>query len=129
LPAVSTSGGETIDLSILTLTLTPFVPIVTRSTYSSFGAPFFYTAVNWGEKVEFYLEVYLKATSNTARARLINVTDGSIVVDSGLSTGSVSYKRLRSSALSLVDGKSYLVQFGTEDEASGAFKNAKIVVI
>ncbi len=129
LPAVSTSGGEPIDLSILTLTLTPFVPIVTRSTYSSFGAPFFYTAVNWGEKVEFYLEVYLKATSNTARARLINVTDGSIVVDSGLSTGSVSYKRLRSSALSLIDGKSYLVQFGTEDEASGAFKNAKIVVI
>jgi len=128
-PVVSISGGETIISGTLTLTLVSFIPTIAKSTYESYGAPFLYTSVNWGEKVEFYLETYLKATSNIARARLINATDGSVVADSELSTNSITYERLRSSALSLVDGKTYFVQFGTEDESSGAFKNAKIVVV
>ncbi len=128
-PGISVTGGEIVAPGALALTLTVFAPIAVKSTYESVGAPFLYTAANWGNAVEFFLEVFFRSTSGTARARLYSATDGIIVADSGLSTTSATLVRLRSGALTLVDGKSYFVQFGTEDAASGAFKGAKIVAV
>ena len=129
-PTVTATGDQLVTPTTLALLLTEFVPTVTVSgIYTSYGAPFLYTAANWNAAVEFFLEVYLKAIAGTVRARLWNVTDGAVVAGSGLSTASASYTRLRSGALTLTDGKSYLVQFGTEEVANGAFKSGKIIAV
>ena len=94
----------------------------------SFGIPFLYTAANWGT-VSFYLEVWMRASVGTARARLWNETDGVAVAGSDLTTASGSYVRLRTGALILTDGKLYNVQFGSEDADSGAFRGGKLVVV
>ena len=110
-------------------TLSALSTVVAKLTrHRSHGLPFLYTAANWGS-VSFYLEVFLQALSGTALARLYNQTDGVAVTNSELSTTSGSFVRLRSSALTLVDGKVYNVQFGSEDSNSGAFRGAKIVVV
>ena len=94
----------------------------------SFGLPFLYTAANWGT-VSFFLEVWMRAATGTARARLYNETDGVAVTGSDLTTTSGSYVRLRSGALTLTDGKLYNVQYGSEDADSGAFRGGKLVVV
>ena len=129
-PTVTATGDQLVTPTTLALLLTEFVPTVTVSgIYTSYGAPFLYTAANWNAAVEFFLEVYLKAIAGTVRARLYNDTDATVVTDSGLSTAATSYTRLRSSALSLTDGKIYLVQFGTESVANGEFKAGKLIAV
>ncbi|KKL85132.1 hypothetical protein LCGC14_1957770 [marine sediment metagenome] len=129
-PTVSTP--RLVTPTTLALVLTEFVPTVTVGgviAYTSYGGPFLYTAANWNGVAEFFLEVYLKAIAGTVRARLYNDTDATVVTDSGLSTAATSYTRLRSSALSLTDGKIYLVQFGTESVANGEFKAGKLIAV
>ncbi|KKK91037.1 hypothetical protein LCGC14_1134450, partial [marine sediment metagenome] len=129
-PTVTATGDQLVTPTTLALLLTEFVPTVTVSgIYTSYGGPFLYTAANWNAAVEFFLEVYLKAIEGTVRARLYNDTDATVVADSGLSTAATSYTRLRSSALSLTDGKIYLVQFGTESVANGEFKAGKLIAV
>ena len=96
--------------------------------YRSFGLPFLYTTANWSGTPSIFFEVFMRATSGTARARLYNETDAVAVTNSDVSTASVTYVRIRSAALTLTDGKVYVAQFGTEDGAGG-FKGAKIIVL
>ncbi|KKM05738.1 hypothetical protein LCGC14_1751080 [marine sediment metagenome] len=128
-PTVTVGAAVTVTPSTLAQALAFFAPTVTPSTYTTYGAPFLYTAANWGSALAFHLEVYIKAATGTARARLWNDTDGAVVTDSGLNTAVTSYTRLRSGALSLTDGKTYAVQFGTEDGTAGEFKHGKIIAL
>ena len=128
-PLVSVGAAIEVTPDTLALILATFAPTAIPSTYESHGAPFLYTAAKWGGSLTFYLEVYIKAVTGTARARLWNDTDGSVVTGSGLSTAQTSYTRLRTSALTLIDGKSYLVQFGTEDGTAGEFGNGRLIVL
>ncbi len=128
-PTVTVGAAVTVTPGTLAQALAFFAPTVTLSTYVAYGAPFLYTAANWNAAVEFFLEVYLKAIAGTVRARLYNDTDATVVADSGLSTAATSYTRLRSSALSLTDGKIYLVQFGTESVANGEFEAGKLIAV
>jgi hypothetical protein len=96
-------------------------------SFASYGVPFLYTAANWGA-VNFYLEVYVKATAGTVYARLYNVTDSAAVAGSQLSTAAVTYQRLRTAALTLTNGKTYRAQFGKEGADAGKFLGAKLVV-
>jgi len=130
--APTVAAPRLVTPTTLALLLTEFAPTVTVGgviAYTSYGGPFLYTAANWNAAVEFFLEVYLKAIAGTVRARLYNDTDATVVADSGLSTAATSYTRLRSSALSLTDGKIYLVQFGTESVANGEFKAGKLIAV
>ncbi|KKL49823.1 hypothetical protein LCGC14_2311660 [marine sediment metagenome] len=128
-PLVSVGAAIEVTPGTLALILATFAPTAIPSTYESYGTLFLYTAANWDGSLEFFLEVYCQAVAGTVRARLWNVTDGAVVAGSGLSTASASYTRLRSGALTLTDGKSYLVQFGTEEVANGAFKSGKIIAV
>jgi len=108
-----------------TLTVTE-VSVVTLGRYRTFGSPFLFTEDNWS--ATFYLEVHARATSGTLKARLYNLTDSTPVADSEVSTTSSTFVRLRSAAVSLVDGKEYAVQFGTVDGVGG-FKAARIIAV
>ena len=76
-----------------------------------------------------YFEVYLRATTGTARARLHNDTDDVSVAGSEVVTTSPTYVRLRSGALTLLDGRVYSAQLGAEGSDTGAFKAAKLVMV
>lgn len=121
------------------------IPIQIRSTHptpvpslqiwrDAVGSVFLYTAANWGA-VTWYLEVYMRSTSAKALARLCNITlaaevsNSVVTVDAG-SAGVLSVPtRVRSSALTLVDGNSYRIQYGVQDGGAGAFVSAKLIAI
>jgi len=94
--------------------------------YRAYGAPFLFTSANWGTQ-SFYLEVYLRATSGTVLARLYDRTAGAVVASSEVNTASTSFVRLRSAALTLVNGSEYEVQFGAAGSGAGAFRSAKVI--
>ena len=101
---------------------------VTDTFYYTFGVPFLYTAANWGS-VAWYFEVYMKATSGTALARLVDA-NGLALASSEVSTTNLqTYVRLRSAALTLVDGSTYQPQFGNKDMGAGAFRGAKLIAV
>lgn len=102
---------------------------VVLGRYSVFGLPFLYTAANWNRAPGFYLEVYLRATGGTVRARLYNTTDGTAVVNSEVTTVSATYVRLRSAALTLTDGKLYTLQLGSNNADGGGCRGAKLVIV
>ena len=111
-------------------TLSAIVTLVGQlGRFRSYGSPFLFTTANWGGSVQFYLEVYMRAASGTARARLYNETDGTAVASSDVTTASSSYVRVRSSSVTLVDGNVYSVQFGSNDNDGGAFRSGKLVAI
>ena len=97
-------------------------------SFRSQGLPFLYTSANWGT-VSIYLEVWMRASIGTARARLHDDTLGQSVAGSELTTTSATYVRLRSSALTLVNGRTYSVQFGRDETSSVGFKGAKLIII
>lgn len=100
-------------------------------TYTSLGMPFLYTANNWGtggSGVSFYLEVYMRQTTGTVYARLLNETDTTAVTGSTLSTTSSTFTRVRTAALTLTDGKTYRVQFGKIGADAGKTMGGKLVV-
>lgn len=63
---------------------------------------------------QFYLEVNMLTSnaSQTARAKLYNVTDSTDVLGSDVSTTSTSFDRVRSAAFNLQDAKEYQVKAG-----------------
>lgn len=97
-------------------------------TWMSFGREFLYTAANW-TVADIALEVYMRATSGTVRARLYDVTDDAFVSGTILFTASSSFARVRSTNLksSLIDGHAYRVQFGKENPDTGEFLAAQLV--
>lgn len=96
--------------------------------WTTVGGIFLFTSANWSESA-FYLETYIKAAAGTAYARLYDVTDTSPVTDSDVSTTSASLVRLRSSAMTLTDGKEYVAQIGVEAGDSGNVRSVKIIRI
>lgn len=100
----------------------------TPPNFTLYGAPFRYDSANWGT-VNFYLEVYMKATTGTVYARLYNITTNSEVPDSLLSTILTSLIRLRTGALTLTNTHEYRIQFGKSGSDAGEFLGGKLVVI
>ncbi len=89
-----------------------FSPKAAAFIFVSLDKRFLYTSANFGAGVNHYLEVHVRANTGTAFARLYDVTAAAVVSGSTVSTTSSSIARLRSSALTLVDGNEYVVQFG-----------------
>ena len=103
--------------------------IRTEQQFASYGPPFLYTAANWGA-VNWYLEVYLKATSAKVLAQLYDLTVSAAVANSLITVDAVyTYARQRSAALTLTDGHEYQVQFGNQDQGAGAFTGAKLIAV
>lgn len=100
---------------------TPDVP-----TFTSYGLPFLYTSANWTKP--FALEVYMRAITGMVFARLLNETDSVEVSGSVLSTTSTTFSRIRSGSLTLVNGKTYRLQFG-KSTGTGEFLGGQLVVI
>lgn len=92
------------------------------------GSPFLFTSANWGTQ-SFFLEVYMRATVGTAEAELYNVTDNATVANSGVSTTSTSLVRLRSTAITLVNGKEYRVQLLHLGPDGGAIVSARLIAV
>lgn len=98
------------------------------------GSSFLYTAANWGA-VTWYLEVYVRATSAKALARLYDITssaevaNSSVVIDAGSIGVLLVPTRARSLVLTLVDGHEYRVQYGVQDGGSGAAVSAKLIAV
>jgi len=93
----------------------------TKTFFTADDHPFTYTDANWGSPDDFYLEVWLLATSGTVYARLYDETAAAEVASSEVSTASATYVRLVSSALTLVDAHVYRFQLGG-DGSSGTVK-------
>lgn len=117
-----TNAGTILD----NYTVNPTVTAQAPPSFLSYGAPFLYTAANWGA-VTFYLEVYFKAISGTAIARLYNETDATEVSGSRITTTTGTIAAYRTSAITLVDGKTYRIQFGHLTGDSGSFLSARII--
>ena len=69
----------------------------------------------------------MKATTGTVLARLYNLTDGTPVIGSDLSTSSLSFVRLRSGVLTLTDGKEYVAQKGKVGLNAGELQIAELI--
>ena len=104
--------------------LVSWVELEVPLLYTAYGMPFLFTETEWSGGV-FTLEVYMRAITGTAYARLFNTSDMVAVTGSDLSTASAAFVRLRSGPLALVDAKEYRVQFARD--SSGEFLGAKLV--
>ena len=129
-PAVTVSDNKIVTPGTAALATARLAPTVTVAapTYTSYGLPFLFTSANWGS-VSIYLEVYIRATAGTVLGRLYDDSAGSAVSGSEVSTPSWSFTRLRSSALTLIDGNTYRLQFGRAISAAGEFLGGKLVVV
>lgn len=125
--ALNFSGSIAKQAAKVATGMLSFTGAITQKLIVQRGRPFLFTAANWGGTVNFFLEVYLRATSGTAEAELYNVTDGATVANSNVSTTSSAFVRLRSAAVTLVDGKEYRLQLAREVAAGGAILSAQIV--
>jgi hypothetical protein len=98
------------------------------------GSIFLYTAANWGA-VSFFLEAYYRSTSAKAMARLFDVTanaavaSSTLTLDAGLLGVLLIPTRIRSVALTLVDGHEYRIQYGVQDGGAGAAISAKLIAV
>lgn len=108
-------------LNLKTLAATE-VTVATLGRYRSFGTPFLYTAANWSGGTTFYLEVYFRAVSGTARARLYDATTGAGVAGSEITTTGGTLTLARSGAVTLVNGHQYFLQLGTTGASVGAIR-------
>ena len=98
-------------------------------SYTTQGSVFLYTSANWAGKYVYY-EASLRATLGTAYSRLYNLTDGEVVADSEISTTVTSgIDRVRSSALTLVNGKEYVAQFGRIAGDTGVFTGSRLIFV
>lgn len=91
------------------------------------GDVFKYVAAKYSSSLLVYFEVFLRATTGTAHARMFDATLSAAVSGSNLSTASATHTRQRSGPLTLVDGSEYLVEFGTLPGDAGAARGGKIV--
>ena len=112
-----------IDISEIEVLITGDPPWV------SHGTPFLYTTANWTAGSSMYFETYIRRTTGIAEARLYNVTDAVGVVNSNVAASTSSFIRLRSGAITLIDGKTYIAQFGAAKADAGEALGAKIINI
>ncbi len=92
------------------------------------GDIFSHVAANHGSGWVFHFEVFHRATTGTAYARLYNTTDSVAVANSAVNTASGTHVRQRSGAITLADGKEFRAQFGTVAGDAGGAIGAKIVL-
>ncbi len=97
--------------------------------YVLIGEVFSYTSANYGPGLANYFEVFHRATTGTAYARLYNTTDSAVVTGSEVNTASGTLVRQRSGAITLADGKTYRAQFGTVAADAGEAVGAKVVAL
>ena len=124
-PIVSITQNVLVTPGLVSLTLTRFIPLVLL--FTTYGGIFLWTSANWGS-VNIYLETYIRATTGTVYARLID-SDNNVVTNSEVSTALTTFQRLRSNALTLVNGKTYRNQFGKAGGDAGEFLEAKLIAI
>ena len=79
--------------------------------------------------VEFRHFSYMRATTGTAESRLFDETAAAAVAGSTLTTTSSSHVLQESSALTLVDGNSYINQVGKTGADAGAVLGLGVVTI
>jgi hypothetical protein len=91
------------------------------------GRLFLYTAANWGCPRTWYFETTMYAPVGTARAKLYDLTAAADVANSEITTGSVTKTRVRSAAITLVDGHAYEARFGALPAATCAATGACLV--
>jgi hypothetical protein len=112
-----------------TIAATDIASVEAGPIYTLYGITFLYTEDNWASSSLLYYEVYMKATTGRVYARLYNVTDGTGMLSSQVSTAGTSLERVRSNALTLVDGKEYRVQVGKFGSDAGEMVGAKLIIL
>lgn len=88
-----------------------------------------YTEANWHKDFAVVFESTIRATVGTARSRLFDITAAAAVANSEVTTTSGSMVRLRSAALTLVDGNEYRLQTGKIAGDSGFILNGHTIWI
>ncbi len=106
--------------------ITPYITGV-APIYLAKGDIFLYTAANWSPTPTWYFEATLKASTGTANARLYDLTSSAEVTNSAISTTNTTDTRVRSAAITLVDGREYEAQLGTRLSHSGTARGATII--
>ncbi len=87
-----------------------------------------YTEVALNPASAWYFEAFLLAASgDTARARLYDITADAAVANSEVTTTNTAVTRVRSSAITLVDGHDYKAQFGSTLADTGYTHGADLV--
>ena len=102
-------------------------PAATVERWLRVGASYLHTQTAWANSVRFYFEVYMRATTGTARARLYDITTGQVLAGSSLTTASSALVRLRPAAVTVVSGHEYEAQVGTTGLDGGAVLSARII--
>lgn len=92
------------------------------------GQRWLYTAANWAAR-SWYLEATFRSLAGgaTSRVKLYDLTAAADVASSEVTSMSATISRQRSSALSLVDGHEYEVQFGSGGGFSAAGRGARLL--
>ncbi len=106
---------------------THIVISVSSPVFVSVGKIFLFADAEWNDVLDFFLEVTLRATAGVAVARLFDVTAGAPVTNSVITTTSSTSVRVRSSALTLVDGNEYQIQFGSNVSSAGAAFGGQLI--
>ncbi len=105
----------------------PFIAGI-DTIYLAKGDIFLYTSANWSPTPTWYFEATLKADSgSTANARLYDLTSSAEVTSSAISTTNTTDTRVRSAAITLVDGREYEAQLGSRIDHSGTARGATII--
>lgn len=104
-----------------------FGGLIVAINYVSYGGEFLFTRANW-KGIAIYLEVYMRALSGVVYARLYDVTAGVEVTDSTINTSNLSFERIRSIALTLVDTHTYRIQVGRTSN-SGEVMAGRIIIL
>lgn len=103
------------------------IALSSTSWYTKDGV-FEYTAANWTRAVAFYHEARMVASSGTVHARVYDNTAAAAVASSELSSAAASRTRLRSAALTLIDGHEYEGQVGAGAADAGEVTSKVIAV-
>lgn len=115
-----------ISLGMEVSTPAPEVSYVTK------GKIFKFDSANWGSSVAFFHESTMKALGGGfVFSRVLDQTLGTPIVASEVSTGVSSFTRVRSPAISFVNGNEYVVQFGVRSGLghSGEIRGGEIIGI
>lgn len=107
-------------------TWNPYTP--TGVTWTTVGLETLFTEGNWSNQ-NTYFECYIKATSGTFYARLLDTTDSTEVGGSVLTTTSATFDRLRIGPFALTDGHEYRVQTGSINSSTGELIGAQLIRI
>jgi hypothetical protein len=96
--------------------------------YGRVGRRFLFTDANWDART-WYFEATMRRQAGTAQAKLYDITAGADVANSEITTVSGTMTRVRSAAITLVDGHEYEVMFGATSVDEGRGLGASIIGI